>query len=83
MIKAQNGSFKESDSAWKNAKISSREGDFPCLVVLAGLSLSRLRSDASWSMEGFGGNVNIVLIIWICNDVKMLHIEKYIPGPVA
>lgn len=83
MIKAQNGSFKESDSAWKNANIRSREGDFPCLVVLAGLSLSRLRSDASWWMEGSGGQVNIVLIIWIWKDVKMLHIEKYIPGPAA
>lgn len=76
MIKAQNGSFKESDSAWKNANIRSREGDFPCLVVQAGLSLSRLRSDASWWMEGSDGKVNIFLIIWICNDGSLYPTQR-------
>lgn len=63
--------------------IRSREGDFPCLVVQAGLTLSRLCSDANWWIENSAGRVNIVLIIWICKDIKMLHLEKYIPGPVA
>lgn len=81
--KSQSRSSKESDSAWKNVNIRSREDDFPCLVVEAGLSeesLSRLRRAASWWIESSAGKVNIFLIIWICKAKKMLHIEKYIPG---
>lgn len=81
--KAPNGSSKESDSSWKNENLRPRDGDFPCLVVEAGMSesLSLLRQDAHWWIENSGGKVNMVLIISIRKSTRVLHIEKYIPGP--
>lgn len=82
-IKVQNGSSKESDSSWKNENIRPRDEDFPCLVVEAGMSesLTRLRGDARWCIESSGGKVNMVVIIWTRKTSRVLHIEKYIPGP--
>lgn len=80
----QNGSSKESNSSWKNANTRGHEDDFPCLVVEAGMSesLSQLHRDASWWIQNSADKVNIVLIIWIRKAIKMLHIEKYVPGPL-
>lgn len=75
----QSASTKEGDSSWKNLRIRSEIGDWPSLVIEAGLSesLPRLRSDARWWIAHSGGRMNIVLLIWIRPATKTVKIEKW------
>ena len=77
----QNQSAKEGDSAWKNILLRPNEGDWPCVVIEAGLSesLPRLRGDASWWIQNSGGQVKMVLLVWIQPALKKVTIEKWIP----
>ncbi|KAL1966956.1 hypothetical protein VTN77DRAFT_3700 [Rasamsonia byssochlamydoides] len=78
----QAASAKESDSSWKNKRIRPNKGDWPTLVIEAGMSesLPRLRSDARWWIEHSNGRVNIVLLIWLHPTIKKIKIEKWEPG---
>ncbi|KAN0075134.1 hypothetical protein V8E54_007745 [Elaphomyces granulatus] len=77
----QNQSAKEGDTAWKNILLRPKQGDWPCVVIEAGLSesLPRLRVDASWWIQNSGGQVKMVLLIWIQPSLKKVAIEKWIP----
>jgi hypothetical protein len=76
-------STKEGDSSWKNLRTRPNKGDWPTLVIEAGMSesLPRLRTDARWWIEHSAGKVNIVLLVWIRPTVKTVKIEKWVSGP--
>ncbi|KAL1982153.1 hypothetical protein VTN96DRAFT_1688 [Rasamsonia emersonii] len=78
----ENASSKEGDSSWKNLRVRSNKGDWPTLVIEAGMSESmpRLHTDARWWIEHSAGKVNIVLLIWIRPSIKAIKIEKWVPG---
>ena len=75
-------SAKEADSSWMNQIVRPQKEQFPHFVIEAGLSesLPRPRADAKWWVEHSKGEVNIVLIIWIRPERKMVRIEKWCPG---
>lgn len=82
MYFGQSASAKEGDSSWKNLRMRSNKGDWPSLVIQAGMSesLPRLRSNARWWIEHSDGRVNIVLLIWIRPAMKTVKIEKWERG---
>ena len=82
--RGQTASSKESDSGWKNLRVRSNTGDWPSLIIEAGMSesLPRLRSDARWWLEHSAGNVRIVLLVWIQPTIRTVQIEKWVTGPM-
>ncbi|KAH8429187.1 uncharacterized protein LDX57_006856 [Aspergillus melleus] len=78
----QNGSVKEGDSTFINIIQRPKNSNWPHLVIQAGLSeaLPRLRSDARWWLEHSGGQIDIVILIWIQSTAKIITLEKWTPG---
>jgi hypothetical protein len=78
-------SSKEGDSAYKPL-CRPGKGQWPTLVVEAGYSetLPKLRADAEWWLINSGGDVKIVIVIWIEPASRSLLIEQWcMPLPLA
>ena len=77
-------SSKEGDSAYRPHSFRPNETDWPTIVIESGVSLRRLRFDASWWLTESGGDVKIVIIISIQraqNAQSRLQIEKWEHAP--
>ncbi|RHZ67743.1 uncharacterized protein CDV56_109314 [Aspergillus thermomutatus] len=78
------GSSKEADSSYKNLRVRSRVGSWPLWVVEGGMSgsIQRLRGDASWWIDHSGGEVKLVLLVWIRPSRKTIKIETWVPEQI-
>jgi hypothetical protein len=74
---------KEGDMAWKPAPLRPNKGDFPTLVIEAGVSesLRKLRADARWWLSNSGGKVNIVLVMVLKEGPREIQIERWESRP--
>ncbi|KAG0124256.1 hypothetical protein HOY82DRAFT_510605 [Tuber indicum] len=77
-IKAPGGS-KEGDSTFKPLEFRPHKHDWPTLVVECGVSepLSHLVNDAYWWLLGSRGEVKLVVLIFVSESDKHVHIEKW------
>ncbi|KAJ9271520.1 hypothetical protein DTO212C5_2312 [Paecilomyces variotii] len=77
-----NSSSKEGDSAYQNQVLRPHDYDWPNFVIEAGYSenIPNLHMDARWWIENSGGQVLMVILIWISPRTKTVLIEKWIPS---
>jgi hypothetical protein len=75
------GSSKEADSAYKNLNVRSHVASWPVWVVEGGMSesIERLRGDASWWINHSNGDVQLVLLVWICPSRRTIKVETWVP----
>ncbi|GIJ84717.1 hypothetical protein Asppvi_003568 [Aspergillus pseudoviridinutans] len=75
------GSSKEVDSAYKNLNVRSQVASWPIWVVEGGMSksLERLRGDASWWINHSKGEVQLVILVWICPSRRTVKVETWVP----
>ncbi|KAJ9314711.1 hypothetical protein DTO271D3_4957 [Paecilomyces variotii] len=80
--RGSNSSSKEGDSAYQNQVLRPHDYDWPNFVIEAGYSenIPNLRMDARWWIENSGGQVLMVMLIWISPPTKTVLIEKWIPS---
>ncbi|KIX01034.1 uncharacterized protein Z518_10100 [Rhinocladiella mackenziei CBS 650.93] len=77
-------SSKEGDTAYKPAT-RDQKTDFPTIVLESGLSesLNHLRHDARWWLSDPTSHAEIVLLISIRQQEKMLLVEKWCLAPAS
>ena len=74
---------KEADTAFKPLTSRPNSIDWPTIVLEAGVSesLRQLRNDAKWWLSNSGGQVQIVLIFSVQEELRTIQIEKWETRP--